>query len=349
MSTDSGSTQLRDEGGRVILTGISSHAFEHPADHTALTAMRSLPGFDQVIRVASGLLRERQYRLVYLASAVRVGDRQFPRVNELLSEVLGVLDVPTRPELYVYSSPVLNAVTLGVDKPFIAVSSSLYDALSEDELRVVLGHEVGHVMSGHALYQSVLQHLLSLAGVVGWIPVGGLGVRALIAALHEWQRKAELSADRAGLLGAQDPDASLRVHMKLAGGAHLDQIDTEAFLAQGAEYESAGDLRDGVLKLLNTERTTHPFAVVRAAEAHRWVHSGEYAAILAGDYPLRADDQTQTVSAAARDAARSYRQRIDESTDPLVGAVRGVGATVGSAADSVAGWVGRMMRPPADD
>ena len=48
--------------------------------------------------------------------------------------------------------------------------------------------------------------------------------------------------------------------MKMAGGAHLDQIDPGAFLEQAAEYESSGDLRDGALKLLNTERTTHPFA-----------------------------------------------------------------------------------------
>ena len=48
----------------MILTGISSRAFEHPADRTALTAMRAVPGFDQLLRVASGMLRERQYRLV---------------------------------------------------------------------------------------------------------------------------------------------------------------------------------------------------------------------------------------------------------------------------------------------
>jgi Zn-dependent protease with chaperone function len=338
-----------DERGRTVFTGISSRAFEHPADRTALTAMRALPGFDQVVRVASGMLRERQYRLAYLASAVRVDERQFPQLGALLSEVLEVLDVDERPELFVYNDPTPNAVTLGVDKPFIAVSSGLYALLTPDEMRFVLGHETGHVMSGHALYQSLLAHLLNLAGAFSWVPVGGLGLRALIAALREWQRKAELSADRAGLLATQDVGTALRVHMKMAGGANLDQIDAEAFLAQGAEYESAGDLRDGVLKLLNTERTTHPFAVVRATEMRRWVDSGEYQQILSGDYLRREDDHTQTFSAAARDAARAYRKRMDDSTDPLVGAMRGVGATVGSAADSFAQWVGRRMstEPPA--
>ena len=272
-----------------------------------------------------------------------------PRWDALLTEVLGVLDVSDRPELYVTNNPVPNALTLGVDRPFIVVTSGLYELLEPDELRFVLGHETGHVLSGHALYQSLLIHLLNLAGAFSWLPAGGLGLRALIAGLREWQRKAELSADRAGLLATQDADIALRVQMKLAAGAHLDQIDTEAFLEQAAEYESSGDLRDGVLKLLNTERSTHPFSVVRAAELRRWIDSGDYQRILDGDYATRDQDHAQSFTDAARDAARSYRRRIDESSDPLVGAVRGLGSTVGSAADSFADWVNRRMRPSAPD
>jgi Zn-dependent protease with chaperone function len=332
-----------DEDGRVILTGISSRAFEHPADRTALTAMRAVPGFDQLLRVASGMLRERQYRLVYLSSAVRVDERQFGDLHALLGEACVVLDAE-RPELYVFNDPKPNAITLGVDKPFIAMSSGMYELTDTDERRFILAHELGHAMSGHALYQSLLLHLLNLVGAFGWIPAGGLGLRALVAALREWQRKAELSGDRAGLLATQDLDVALRVTMKLAGGAHLDRIDVTAFLKQADDYEGAGDLRDGVLKLLNTERTTHPFAVVRAGEINRWAAGDEYRDILAGNYPRRSDDHAASFSDSAREAARSYKKRIDESTDPLVGALRGFGSSVGSAADSVFDWLSRRAR-----
>jgi Zn-dependent protease with chaperone function len=338
-----------DEDGRVILTGISSRAFEHPADRTALTAMRAVPGFDQLLRVASGMLRERQYRLVYLASAVRVDERQFSDLHALLGEVCAVLDAPERPELFVFNDPVPNALTLGVDKPFIVISSGLYELTDTDERRFVLAHELGHAMSGHALYQSLLLHLLNLVGAFGWIPAGGLGLRALIAALREWQRKAELSGDRAGLLATQDLDAALRVTMKLAGGGHLDRIDVTAFLKQAEDYEASGDLRDGVLKLLNTERTTHPFAVVRAAEINRWASGDEYRRIIDGDYPRRTDDQSASFTDNAREAARSYKKRIDESSDPLVGALRGFGSSVGSAADSIFDWLNKRARGGVQD
>jgi Zn-dependent protease with chaperone function len=338
-----------DEEGRVIFTGISSHAFEHPADRAALTAMRAVPGFDQLLRVASGMLRERQYRLVYLASAVRVGDRQFADLNALLDDVCTVLDAPERPELYVYNDPQPNAVTLGVDKPFIAISSGLYELTDAEEQRFVLGHELGHALSGHALYQSLLMHLLNLIGAFGWIPASGIGLRALIAALREWQRKAELSGDRAGLLATQDLDTVLRVHMKLAGGAHLDRIDVDGFLAQAEDYERAGDLRDGVLKLLNTEKATHPFTVVRAAEINRWAAGDEYRDIVAGNYPRREDDHAASFTENAREAGRTYKKRIDESTDPLVTAVRGLGSTVGSAADNIFDWFNKRARGGVQD
>ena len=35
---------------RVTLTGISSRAWEHPADRGALTALRELRGFDDVLK-----------------------------------------------------------------------------------------------------------------------------------------------------------------------------------------------------------------------------------------------------------------------------------------------------------
>src|SRR2546430_1237434 len=54
-------------------------------------------------------------------------------------------------------------------------------------------------------------------------------------------------------------------------------------------------------------------------------------------------------SESAREAARSYKKRIDESSDPLVNAVRGLGSTVGSAADSIFEWLSRRARGGVQD
>src|SRR5918997_3591199 len=99
---------------RVTLTGISSRAWEHPADRGALVALRKLKGFDAVLKAVSGLFKEPAVRLLHLGSAVRVDERQFPALHYLLLDVARVLDVDEVPELYVRAHPVPGALTIGM-------------------------------------------------------------------------------------------------------------------------------------------------------------------------------------------------------------------------------------------
>ncbi|MBQ7805478.1 M48 family metallopeptidase, partial [Rhodococcus sp. (in: high G+C Gram-positive bacteria)] len=247
---------------RIEFPDISSRAWEHPADRAALVTLRTLRGFDTVLRTLSGLLQERQHRLMYLATSVRVDERQFSDLNDLRRDCVDILQADETPELFVLQTPMVNAFTIGMDKPFMVVTTGLLDVMNYEEQRFIIGHELGHALSGHAVYRTILMHLMRLAGTIGWLPVGGWALRAIIAALMEWQRKSELSGDRAGLLCGQDVHTAIRVQMKLAGGSRVSEIDIDAFLAQAAEYDASGDLRDGVLKLLIIELLSHPVSVL---------------------------------------------------------------------------------------
>ncbi|MCO8269202.1 M48 family metallopeptidase [Actinoplanes sp. TRM 88003] len=327
---------------RVALTGISSRAWEHPADRGALTALRELRGFDDVVRGLFGMWNERGFRLSYLAGAIRVDHRQYPRVHGLFAEAADSLDVAERPELYVSQSPFITSKAIGMDKPFVVISTGAVEKLDDDELRTLLGREIGHVRSGHAVYQTIMTLLTRWVTSVSWLPIGAIALRAIIAAMYEWWRKAELSADRAGLLAAQDPAASLRLFMKQAGGGDLSQIDTAAFLEQAAEYDGGGDLRDSIHKIGMTAFSSEPVPVARAAELQKWVDSGDYARILGGDYPRRDDDRDASVTADVKAAAASYRDSFRDSPDPLVTFARkaagGAADLVGSAARGARNW-----------
>src|SRR5712691_1891748 len=269
------STGLPAARPRKILTQIAPVTWEHPADRAALQSLRSVPGFDEVVKKIYGFIGERGVRLIFQANAVRVGPSQFPRTNALYTDVLTTMDWSERPDLFVSQTPFANAGAYGMEHPFIVINSGAMKLLDADELRVLLGHELGHVMSGHALYHTILVLILNVS--LGFLPfLAGIALLPIQLALLEWYRKSELSSDRAGLLASQDPNASLRMFLKMAGGGDMAEMDLNTFLVQAKEYEEAGGALDRVFKILNTLGASHPFNTLRAAELQRWIEAGHY-------------------------------------------------------------------------
>jgi Zn-dependent protease with chaperone function len=313
---------------RVRLPGISSRAYEHPADRSALVALRKLSGFDTLLRRLAGLFNDRSLRLMFLASSVRASEQQFPELYQSMLDGCYILDLPTVPELFITQSPLVNAMTLGADKPFMVITTGMVDLMDAEEMRFVIGHELGHVLSGHAVYRTMLYHLLNLITRLAWLPIV-LPAKGVIWALEEWYRKSELSCDRAGLLAGQDVEAGRRALMKTAGGSRLVEFNPDAFHQQAREYDAVPDVREGLLKLLQLQGTTHPFAVIRFAELDRWADGGDYRNILAGNYPRREDDPEASVGDEFRAAAKSYQDSWSRSSDPLIGGVAETAAGAG--------------------
>ncbi|MFJ5993866.1 M48 family metallopeptidase [Streptomyces sp. NPDC092370] len=315
--------------------GISSRAYEHPADRSALVALRKLSGFDTVFKALSALLPERSLRLLFLSDSVRVSDQQFAHLNVMLRDACYILDLEKVPPMYVNQDPQPNAMCIGLDEPIIVVTTGLVELLDEEEMRAVVGHEVGHALSGHSVYRTILLFLTSLAVRVAWIPLGNLAIMAIVSGLREWFRKSELSADRAGLLVGQDVQASMRGLMKIAGGNHLHEMNVDAFLAQAEEYEAGGDLRDSVLKILNVLPRSHPFTTVRAAELKKWAESRDHQRIMDGHYPRRDEDQDTSVRDSWRDSANHYTTQVKNSKDPLMKLVTDLAGGAGDLGDRV--------------
>lgn len=295
---------------RRILTGIGATSWEHPADRATLNALRKIPGFDLALRKIFGMFGERAIRLAFKANAVRVTEKQYPWIHQRMLRVCEVLDVETVPELYVSQTPIVNAGAVGMNEPFIVLNSSMLEVLNRDQVEAVLAHEVGHIMSGHVLYRTLLILLMQLT--VFRFPLVGIAALPLLLALLEWNRKAELSCDRAALLAVQDRDTVLSSLMNLAGGTRGEELDLAEFVAQSEEYREGGEVLDSVYKLLNVLGATHPFAVARVAELQIWLESGRYDEILAGQYLRRDEEDPRPYREDLKEAARGYTDAATE-------------------------------------
>lgn len=313
---------------RVVLTDISSLSWEHPADRAALNALRSLPGFQQVVNRVAGFFGERGVRHLFTANAVRVGPTQRPDLDALWTEVLATLDWPRRPQLYVTQTPNVNAGAVGFGDPFVVINSASLEHLTREEVRVLLAHELGHIVSGHVTYRTIAQ-IIFLFGISNLPFLAGIALLPFQVAIMEWYRKSELSCDRAALLGVQDPDVVLTTFMKLAGGREFgDRLDLGAFKEQAREYEVDDTAWDTVLKTFNTAFRQHPFFTVRAGELQRWVEGGAYARILAGEYQRRADERpAEHLGEDVKEATDYYAQKAKAAVDK-------VGETLGRAKEA---------------
>ena len=307
---------------RRVLEQIAAVAWEHPADRAALQTLRSVPGFDEVVKKIYGMIGERGVRLIFQADAVRVGPKQFPKLHSLFTEVRTTLDWPRDTQLFVSQTPFANAGAFGMDEPFIIINSGAMTLLDNDEMRSLLGHELGHVMSGHALYRTILWLLLNAS--LSALPfLAGIALLPIELALLEWYRKSELSSDRAGLLATQDPTASLRMHLKFAGGRPMSEMDLDSFLVQAKEYEESGGALDRVFKILGVLLRTHPFNTVRAAELQRWIEAGHYDRILRGEYTHRGPEAEQRPLDKDIDEARDhYMKEAKEAVKDVVDGAR---------------------------
>lgn len=278
------------------LARLSPESFQHPDDTKALKALKNTAGFDRLVRFIMGLGLEPVVDYQNRSNFVLCGENQCEPIHRLHREAAEILDIDPLPPLFLAHSPAVNAWTFGSERPYVVVTSALVEGFTDDEIQCVIGHELGHILAGHSLYRTVGAILLSLLRAA--LATGGglvalpawLLTRGLVSALFYWMRTAELTSDRAGLLVVQNPLVAYSTEMKLAGGPGAkihDMLSVEAFLEQARSFETDPELNNRLLKFVLEDGRTHPFPVMRAREMERWVESGDYERILAGDYEPR--------------------------------------------------------------
>jgi Zn-dependent protease with chaperone function len=268
------------------LTGLRPQTYEHPLDSQALDALQNTSGLETVVRKCNEWGFEPLLRVQLTGSHLRVTADNFPVVHDQVRAACDVLDLPKRPEIYIAAGGDINAFTAGVDRTIIVLNAGAVDTLSDDELFFVIGHEVGHIKSGHVLYYQIAQFMPVIAEIIGaaTFGIGEILGAGLQMALLNWKRMSEFTADRAGLLACQDANAAITAMMKIAG---LPQkfhaaANPEDFIAQAREFTALdAEKLNWFAKWMSAMGESHPWTVMRASECLAWIDSGAYEKVLA--------------------------------------------------------------------
>lgn len=249
--------------------------FIHPEDAAALRQLESIPGFPALVRKILSLGFEQLMYGMNMASAIRLSPTQLPNLYNHLPPICEKLGID-EPEFYLEMNPFPNAYTFGDTRIFITMTSGLVEMMNEKELDTVIAHECGHILCRHVLYHTIANYILSGVDALGVL--GALTVPVKYAILY-WQRKSELSCDRAASI-VTSPDIVASVMARLSGGPKsiTSEVNMEEWAKQADQYDSIRNdgLWNKALQVYAIAAQSHPFSAVRVREILHWGKSAQY-------------------------------------------------------------------------
>ncbi len=137
--------------------------------------------------------------------------------------------------------------------------------MDEDELRFIIGHELGHISLGHTWLNSLL-------GGLSGIPSPYLAAVVLYFSFRWWNRACEYSSDRAGMLACGKPEKAASALVKLTGGTATIR-SMESWQQTLRRIEAEDDRLEGNLKEL---LSSHPLIIKRLEAIKEYASSAEY-------------------------------------------------------------------------
>jgi Zn-dependent protease with chaperone function len=218
--------------------------------------------------ILSALLIRSHHRAL-MRDALSVNKARTPELANIVEEC-GMKLQPGEIDAFLVNAKQLNAYTFGITSPkALVIYSPVLKVMTADELKFIIGHEMGHVALGHTWLNTIVG---GLAGIPA--PFGAAVL--LYAAFRWWNRMCEYSADRAGLLACGDLNSAVSALVKLVAPEVRSQRDFERALAL---IDAQDDLPSNRLA---EAFQSHPMLFRRINQLRDYARTGEYQRLQAG-------------------------------------------------------------------
>ena len=184
----------------------------------------------------------------------KVEKRLMGHLYDLLYGVKEKLGFKDDVDFYITGDSTVNAWTIAAAREgephIVNINSALVNLMSDDELRFVVGHELGHLMNKNT-------EMLRLIGFV--FPRGTVPPLVLQYKIRLWEQLSELIADRFGYMAVESLPACLSAFFKMTSGLDINKIDmqVDAYLEENLKHLEYFISDKGL------SRDTHPVNPIR--------------------------------------------------------------------------------------
>lgn len=197
-------------------------------------------------------------------SSMKVEKEILPDFHKLCLEVKEKLGVDENVDFYITGNSEVNAFSVASDNPkepsIVNINSALFNLMSTDEIKFVIGHELGHLINKDT----------SLIKLINFVFPGG--AKAPISLNYKiilHSQLAELVADRYGYLACEDLGVCVSAFYKLVSGLDLVKMNVsiEALIKDNSKR------MEYFLSEQGLSRDTHPVNPIRVQALNLYANS----------------------------------------------------------------------------
>jgi len=213
---------------------------------------------------------ENEWKFMLEGHSFKVNTNMAPRLYGLFHEVKGTLGFEEPIDFYVTNSSQVNAFSISrledEESHLINFNSALIERLDDEELKFVIGHEIGHLISKNADIMKLIQFIF---------PDPQRTPLILTHKISLWRKLSELTADRYGYISSPNLEKSTSGFFKLASGLDSNRInfDFKAYLEEN----------DKVLAYFKNQMTanlmSHPINPIRIKAIELFSQSNTFKSI----------------------------------------------------------------------
>lgn len=175
---------------------------------------------NKIISMSSYDQSEDKIRSTMEGHCFKVEKRLMGHLYDLLYDVKNKLGFRDPVDFYITGDASVNAWTIASSREgephIVNINSGLINIMTDDELRFVIGHELGHLINKNT----------EMRRLIGFVfPPEATPPLMLQYKIRLWEQLSELSADRYGYMAVENLDTCLSAFFKMTSGLDVSKIN----------------------------------------------------------------------------------------------------------------------------